>query len=137
MRNILFRGKVKYDYDQYRAGKWIEGYYGELLAIDGETTRSFIMVQTLTLEGNVRIYFTDIEVDTETIGQYTGIDDKTGKNIFEGDLCKIPNCPVGEIKYLLSGFVIKSPNKGVGMFCETLTAKNLRYIEVMGNIHDK
>jgi hypothetical protein len=65
MREIKFRGQLFSD-------KWVYGYYAEL-PLDGHPT-SFIY------DGEWH------EVKTGTVGQYTGIKDSTGKEIFEGDV---------------------------------------------------
>lgn len=67
MREILFRGKNKF------TGKWCEGF----LVKTGDHFR--ISTQ------NDLISF---GVDPATVGQYTGLKDKNGKMIFEGDIVK-------------------------------------------------
>ena len=128
MRKILFRGK------RIDNGEWI---YGDV-------------VQFPT-HGIVRIVeqepsYKDAEVDSETVGQYTGLTDKNGKKIFEGDVLNVHDqipmfdgYDTDEIVY--NGKVMYIKNQGMYV-CEgnndgnALCALNLDKCEVIGNIHD-
>ena len=114
MREILFRGKNNY--------KW---FYGDLRRLnDGRVT--------ICQDGEPFPY----EVYPETIGQFTGLIDKNGMRIFEGDL--IRSTETGETA-IVQWF---SEHSAFMIWCKTSNQVGFLYeceksiIEVIGNIHD-
>ncbi len=130
MREILFRGKRKDN-----GNPWI---YGHLHKMDGYGTgytEYGIQVQDIPTSRPWSIL-----VIPETVGQYTGITDKNGKKIFEGDICR--NTMTDEIVSVqwhgtMAGYVWskrRENNKYLFNFGELFRAHD-KY-EIIGNIHD-
>ena len=80
-REIKFRGKRLSD------GEWI---YGDLL-------HNVDCVKIREWEADVNQIPKSYVVDENTIGQYTGLKDKNGKEIFEGDIVKFLDIGEDEI----------------------------------------
>lgn len=120
MHEILFHGKRPDN------GEWVEG----LLA------RYNPKFEVANIVNNFEIL---VPVKTETVGQCTGLKDKNGRRIFEGDICR--NTKTGEVVSVkwhgtFAGFVwSKQKEKShLSDFGELFRVYD-KY-EVIGNIHD-
>ena len=86
MREILFRAKRKDN------GEWIYGYYSTTTL---GRCGSFHVAPVINEPFTEPFTGTWYEIDIETLCEYTGLKDKNGTKIFEGDICR--NCKTGEI----------------------------------------
>lgn len=123
MVEILFRGKGT---SGYCAGEWVYGYY--CYDFWGKKDHGILPV-----DKNCGGY---CEVAPETVGQYTGLTDKNGKKIFEGDIMPLWEC--GErylYKVIYNGdcFMLAMLDSEQGSY--PLSTKH-KISEVVGNIHD-
>lgn len=127
MREILFRGKQK-DSGEWVYGGIVQGVVHELWQNAG---RAYILVFPEFLS-SVKL----VEVDPDTVCQYTGLTDKNGKRIFEGDIVQNADGYLFSAQY---PFAVKFCN---GNFCGDaggfvyVSGEDFHFCEVIGNIHD-
>ena len=139
MREILFRGK------KVNKDKWI---YGAPVKGTPEDESEMLIIESVF---DCKEYFCRgcnfDPVIPETLGQYTGLTDKNGKKIFEGDILKVvsPNDDEGKpfvteffaIVYeeKMRRFVMRS-DLGNDDFDYSQDDIKEYKVEVIGNIHD-
>lgn len=120
MRGIEFRGKIV----------GAEGFvYGKLLA-PLASGNAYIAYDVNEVGSFVYISRSE-KVDPETVGQYTGLKDKNGKKIFEGDICwEEHNECYGVVKFEEGKFLYVWENIAEDLW-EVADS-----IEIYGNIHE-
>lgn len=132
MRQILFKAK------RVDNGEWVEGLFtkkkiGQLIAPIINKYR----------EWDSGDYMEEWEIDGETLCQYTGLDDKNGVKIFEGDLAihQDVECKIiwnqAESRFFIQREHKSGAKSSVSVGHYLLEGNKWDLAEVTGNIHDQ
>ena len=139
MRELLFRGKRTYN------GKWVEGS----LVVTSQCNAYIISTVEDKRDATVLVNQCSLNVDSETVGQYTGLTDKNGVRIFEGDIVKGIAYSVTKIGVIV--WIDEIASFGVRYFksvnstawenssilrCTSMGKTDEFAAEIIGNIHD-
>ena len=129
MREILFKAK------RLDNGEWVEGYlvkYPSAIQV-GDCSPWYIQVPPVDPDDSGGKY----NVDPSTVCEWTGLKDKNGKRIFEGDILSY-NCGDGddeprEVHFMNGRFVVQWAVRGD---IDDKPYQTIRMAKVVGSIHD-
>lgn len=135
MREISFRGKRRAD------GEWVVGYY--LVKNDPlfNTKMHFILYQDRNGGFSTSLFSWNV-VDPNTVGQFTGLTDKNGKKVFEGDVISdglmdgIPRVVLCDEDYMSFRCPLVKKHWAHGYHNIELWLMDSKSTEIIGNIHD-
>ena len=140
MREILFKAKRKDN------GKWVEGYYYKM----SETTYCFkedyerkpvsehhYILQERMTDWGLPNQIVQIEIDSETLCQFTGLCDKNGKKVWENDILMAhldeSYATYETVQWNVAGWVTHETDSTDRQYLDEF---DLEHYEAIGNIFD-
>lgn len=136
MREIKFRG---YAVEEMVNSQWVEGFG----VYEIKLAEHYVKEVGRDSDWVLYTYSGDYRVDPKSIGQYTGLKDKNGKEIYEGDVLLFnndyPNAQKMDwkcvVKYRKGSFVCEYPKDGVYNYFDSWNVPKVTW-EVIGNIYE-
>ena len=137
MREILFRGKST------ETNQWIYGGFHiwekrQVCALGNDRLKddeiSCVITVNSFADWNMPRTMQAVEVIADTVGQYTGLTDRNGNKIFEGDIVNIltENEEIGVIVSEDGGFIVHADKFSIDIIYKI----NRTDVEVIGNKYD-
>lgn len=129
-REIKFRGK------RVDNGEWVQGFLIKSRVVDdGHCSCEWVYsIQVEHLNNGSYYKYMIYEIETPTVGQFTGLTDKNSVEIYEGDLVKDELTRASIVEFRTGAFCIEGVT--LDNHLGYLWSNGYNNVEVVGNIHE-